>query len=57
VTPTAKSETGTLRKKIQRQLRASVSTPPTRSPIALPKPAAPMMMPPASPAFSAGSSS
>jgi hypothetical protein len=47
-------EIGTLRKKIQRQLRASVRTPPINGPMALPSPAAPRMIPPARPAFSAG---
>ena len=56
MTRTAKTEIGTLRKKIQRQLSASVSTPPISGPIALPRPAAPRMIPPARPAFSAGSS-
>ena len=57
MTTTAKTEIGTLRKKIQRQLRASVRTPPISGPIALPSPAAPMITPPASPARSFGSSS
>jgi hypothetical protein len=54
VTPTAKIETGTLRKKIQRQLSSWVRTPPISGPTALPSPAAPMMIPPARPAFSSG---
>ena len=54
MTATAKIEIGTLRKKIQRQLARSVRTPPISGPIALPRPAAPRMMPPARPAFSSG---
>ncbi len=54
MTATAKIAIGTLRKKIQRQLRVSVRTPPISGPIALPSPAAPRMMPPASPALSSG---
>ena len=57
MTRTAKAETGTLRKKIQRQLARSVRTPPTSGPIALPSPAAPRIIPPARPALSEGSSS
>jgi hypothetical protein len=57
VTITAKTATGTLRKKIQRQLSASVRTPPISGPIALPRPAAPITIPPARPAFSSGMSS
>ena len=55
MTTTAKIAIGTLRKKIQRQLSASVRTPPISGPIALPSPAAPRITPPASPAFSSGS--
>jgi hypothetical protein len=41
-------------KKIQRQDSASVSAPPSSGPIAFPSPAAPRMMPPASPARDRG---
>ena len=54
MTATAKAAIGTLRKKIQRQLATSVRTPPISGPTALPSPAAPMMIPPASPALSSG---
>jgi hypothetical protein len=53
-TATAKAAIGTLTKKIQRQLARSVRTPPISGPAALPRPAAPMMIPPARPAFSSG---
>ena len=43
----AKAATGMLRKKIARQLIASVSTPPISGPIALPSPATPSTRPPA----------
>ncbi len=52
---TAKAVTGTLKKKIQRQLSRSVRVPPSNGPIALPNPAAPRISPPASPALSSGS--
>jgi hypothetical protein len=48
--------TGTLRRRTQRQLSQSVSMPPSRRPAAFPRPAEPMISPPASPALSAGSS-
>ncbi len=51
---TAEIAIGTLRKKIQRQLRVSVRTPPISGPIALPSPAEPRMIPPARPARSSG---
>jgi hypothetical protein len=54
VRSTARAAIGTFTKKIQRQLRSSVSNPPTSGPIAFPKPAAPRINPPASPAFDRG---
>ena len=54
VTKHARAAIGTFTNMIQRQLSASVSTPPINGPAALPKPAAPRISPPARPAFSSG---
>ena len=54
VTKQASAAIGRFANRIQRQLSASVRNPPSRGPAALPKPAEPMISPPANPARSAG---
>ena len=54
VTKQASAAIGRLANRIQRQLSASVNRPPSSGPAALPKPAEPMISPPASAARSSG---